>query len=198
MEQETITATITEKKEECTELKNIMYKTMLMSGNVMIKETKSVNDLSNIEKFLEDEKNNNKTEPWSKLDKTERLKKMLEYADVFKEEKGLSEEETTLLIAFLKDCINRKKLYRVKDVIYDKTKGSIKEIPALAFNKPSKHFTLKNLDNRVSTLKSLPPKKGLHNVTPPKKDSSGKGKGKSKAKSETHVQKADGESSLCV
>ena len=37
--------------EECVELKNIKYKTMLLSG-VPIKETKSANDLSNLEKFL--------------------------------------------------------------------------------------------------------------------------------------------------
>jgi hypothetical protein len=60
----------------------------------------------------------------------------------------------------LKDCLDRKKLQRVKDVIYDKTLGEIKEIPALSYNKSSNHFTLKNLDaKRVSTLKSLPPKK---------------------------------------
>jgi hypothetical protein len=33
------------KEEECIELKNIKYKTMLMSGNV-IKETKTLNDMS--------------------------------------------------------------------------------------------------------------------------------------------------------
>ena len=32
-------------------------------------------------------------------------------------------------------------------------------IPALVYNKSTKHFTLKNLDKRISTLKSLPPKK---------------------------------------
>ncbi len=60
----------------------------------------------------------------------------------------------------MKDCIDRKKLQRVKDVNYDKTLGEIIEIPALSYNKSSNHFTLKNLDaKRVSTLKSLPPKK---------------------------------------
>jgi hypothetical protein len=59
----------------------------------------------------------------------------------------------------LKDCIDRKKLQRVKDVVYDKTNGSIKEIPALSYTKANKHFTLKNIDKRVSTLKSLAPKK---------------------------------------
>ena len=72
---------------------------------------------------------------------------------------SLDQEEEQLLAAFLKDCLDRKKLQRVKDVIYDKTEGVIKEIPALSYTKSSKHFTLKNLEKRVSTLKSLAPKK---------------------------------------
>ena len=50
-------------------------------------------------------------------------------------------------------------MQRIKDVDYDKTLGVIKSIPALQYTKQTKHFTLKNLDKRVSTLKSLPPKK---------------------------------------
>ena len=59
----------------------------------------------------------------------------------------------------MKDCLDKKKIYRVKDVLYDKETGLIKEIPALTFIKSTKHFTLKNLDKRVTTQKSLPPKK---------------------------------------
>jgi hypothetical protein len=59
----------------------------------------------------------------------------------------------------LKDSLDKKKLCRVKDVIYDKINGVIKEIPALTYAKTTKHFTLKNTDKRVSTLKSLAPKK---------------------------------------
>jgi hypothetical protein len=148
-----------EKNEECIELKNIKYKTMLMSGNV-IHETKTSNDMSHLENFLENEKTNNKNEPWSKLDKTIKIKKLASYAEAYAKEKEYTEDEKTNLIKFLKDCLDRKKLQRVKDVIYDKTLGEIKEIPALSYNKSSNHFTLKNLDaKRVSTLKSLPPKK---------------------------------------
>jgi hypothetical protein len=56
-------------KEECLELKNIMYKTMLLNGNPL-QETKSEKDLSNLDKFLESEKINNVNEPWCKLNKT--------------------------------------------------------------------------------------------------------------------------------
>jgi hypothetical protein len=145
-------------REECLELKNIKYKTMLLNGNPL-KETKSENDMSNLDKFLEDEKNNNVNEPWCKLNKTVKTKKLIEYVEKYKTDKCLDEEEEKLLTIFLKDCLDRKKLLRVKDVIYDKTNGSIKEIPALAYTKINKHFTLKNMDKRVSTVKSLAPKK---------------------------------------
>jgi hypothetical protein len=143
--------------EECVELKNIKYKTMLLSG-VVIPESKSTNNLDALEKFLEDDKNNNQIEPWSKLDKTIKTQKLIVFAEKYSSEKNYNEEEKTILVTFLKDCLDRKKLNRVKDVDYDKVKGEIKDIPSLFFNKNNKHFTLKNLDKRVSTLKSLPPK----------------------------------------
>jgi hypothetical protein len=146
-------------REECLELKNIKYKTMLLNGNPL-QETKSENDMSNLDKFLEDEKNNNVNEPWCKLNKTVKTKKLIEYVEKYKTDKCLDDEEAKLLTIFLKDCLDRKKLLRVKDVIYDKTNGTIKEIPALAYTKINKHFTLKNMDKRVSTVKSLAPKKG--------------------------------------
>jgi hypothetical protein len=146
------------KTEECIELKNIKYKTMLLNGNPTY-ETKFSNNMLNLEKFLEDEKNNNINEPWCKLNKTVKTKKLLEFVETYKQSKNLDEEEGKLLIVFLKDCLDRKKLLRVKDVIYDKNNGIIKEIPSLTFTKSNKRFTLKNIDKRVSTIKSLAPKK---------------------------------------
>jgi hypothetical protein len=150
-----------EESNECQELKNLKYKTLLLNG-VPLKEIKSSssNDLSNLDKFLENEKNNNVNEPWCKLNKTIKTKKIQEYVEIYKEQNKLNDEEGRNLFSFLKDCIDRKKLQRVKDVIYDKDTGNIKEIPSLCYVKSSKHFTLKNIDKRVSTLKSLAPKKG--------------------------------------
>ena len=145
--------------DECQELKNIKYKTMLLNGNPL-HETKSSNDISNLEKFLENEKNNNNNEPWCKLNKTIKTKKLIEFVELYKTEKELDEFECKLLISFLKDALDRKKLLRVKDVAYDKITGVVKEIPALTYVKSIKHFTLKNMDKRISTLKSLSVKKG--------------------------------------
>ena len=78
---------------------------------------------------------------------------------MYKVENKLDDEESELLVTFFKDCLDRKKFQRVKDVVYDKTTGLIKEIPALSYTKATKHFTLKNIDKRVTTQKSLPAKK---------------------------------------
>jgi len=144
--------------DECIELKNIKYKTMLLNGK-QIAETKSSDSISNLDKFLENEKQNNSSDPWCKMSKADKIRKLNDYAELYKSKFNLDEEEYELLIHFLKDSIDRKKLHRVKDILYDKNTGIIKDIPGLSFTKANKHFTLKNVDKRVSTLKSLPVKR---------------------------------------
>jgi len=144
--------------EECIELKNIQYKTMLLNGKP-IKETKSANDLTNLDEFLENEKNNNQNEPWCKLNKTIKLKKLIDYAHVYKEKNLLDQDEEVAMEMFFRECLDKKKLYRVKDVSYNKDTGVIIDIPSLVYTKSKKHFTLKNTDKRASTLNSLTPKK---------------------------------------
>ena len=100
------------KHEECVELKNIKYKTMLLSGNIP-KETITTDNLSHLEQFLENDKINNNSlndQPWSKLDKTIKTKKLLQYADIFAEENVLSLLEKQTLIIFLKDVIDSDKI----------------------------------------------------------------------------------------
>ena len=65
---------------DCNELKAIKYKTLLLNG-VVWPETKKSSNLENLDKYLENEKNNNSNEPWSKLDKTAKIKKMHIYAE---------------------------------------------------------------------------------------------------------------------
>uniref|UniRef100_A0A6C0I7J1 Uncharacterized protein n=1 Tax=viral metagenome TaxID=1070528 RepID=A0A6C0I7J1_9ZZZZ len=142
----------------CNELNSIKYKSMLINGSSW-NEPKSASNLTNLDKFLENEKISNSNEPWSKLDKTAKTRKLLSFAEKYKTEQNLSDAEYSKLVAFFKECLDKKKLQRVKDVVYDKETGEIKELPALHFNKPTIHFTLKNIDKRVSTIKSLAPKK---------------------------------------
>lgn len=140
-----------------------------------VPESRSSTNLANLDKFLENEKNNNANEPWSKLDKTAKIKKLIVFADTYKEKNSLDDNEHKSLLSFLKDCLDRKKLQRVKDVIYDKSNGEVKDIPALHFSKPNNHFTLKNVDKRVSTTRSLAPKKANSTFKNVNKDSDSEG-----------------------
>lgn len=143
---------------ECNDLKTLKYKSMILNG-VPWPETKSSSDLANLDKFLENEKITNSNEPWSKLDKTAKIKKLTIFANNYRILNNLNDNEYEQLLLFFRDCLDKKKLQRVKDVNYNKETGEIKDIPALCYNKPSHHFTLKNIDKRVSTLKGLTPKK---------------------------------------
>lgn len=146
-------------KDQCPELTTLKFKTMMLNGVPLTVSKITTNNIDNLDKFLENEKTTNGNDTWSNLDKTAKIRKLQVFAEMYKEENELCEEECAALMRFLKDALDHKKIQRVKDVVYDKTTGIIKSIPSLSYNKQTSHFTLKNVDKRVSTLKSLPPKK---------------------------------------
>jgi hypothetical protein len=115
---------------------------------------------SAIDQMLEKEKQHNKTETWNKLDKTIKIQKLHQFAEKYGKEHALPMKEVKSLKAFFLDCLEKNKLQKTKDVIYEKEKREITSIPALHFNTISHNFTLKIIDaKRVSTLKSLTPKR---------------------------------------
>lgn len=147
---------------ECKELKTIKYKTMLLSGNPDINPNVKDN-ISKIDMILENESNKNKSEPWSKLDKTVKLNKLNDYINTLTKEYKLNGIEIKSVIKELHNALEKKQLQRIKDINYDKENGIINNIPNLQFNKSTRKFTMKRSDKQVSTLKSLGPKKTLSN-----------------------------------
>ena len=156
--------------EECMELQNIEYQTMLLNSNSKV--TSNKKDTSNIDGFLEKEKKNNQNKPWSKLGKNQKIQKLTEYIQKITKKHNFSVDELEKLREYLIKCIDRKKLQRVKDVTYDVKTGKIKAIPSLIFDKTKRKFTLKKSDKNKSSLRSLAPKnktKSLNkNKTKPK------------------------------
>ena len=114
----------------CNELKTLKYKSMILNG-VPWPENKSSSELASLDKFLENEKITNSVEPWSKLDKTAKIRKLAIFADNYRVVNNLTDTEYEQLMAFFRDCLDKKKLQRVKDVNYNKETGEIKDIPAL-------------------------------------------------------------------
>ena len=142
-------------KEECTELKNIQYQTMLLSGNKL--NDVSYTDITNdrIDTFLQKEKQLNLNESWNKLDRTIKNKKLLEYSRKYTEDQKLENVDSETLYSFLKGCLDKKRLLNNKDVIYSKDEQEISNIPSLKFK--NNKFGLERCDKRVSTIKSLTP-----------------------------------------
>ena len=137
-------------------LKNINYKNMLLTGNYgMLKPDIVTNP--NIDDILEKEKNANKSDPWNKLDKSAKVGKLREFATQHGKKENYTEQEIVTLYQFLVSALEQKKLMRAKDVVYDKSTGSITSIPCLIYHAGFKKFTLKRCEKRQSTMKSLAP-----------------------------------------
>lgn len=147
------------KKDECQELKNIKYRGMLEHHNTNNMVNETTENMTNLDDFLEKEKQLNVNIPWTKLDKTVKVKKINEYVDKYVSDNNLTATDSKTMRKYLKDLLDKRQLNRVKDVTYDKDKGTIVNIPSLCFNKSNKKFTMKRNEKRTSTSKCLAPKK---------------------------------------
>lgn len=141
----------------------------ILQKHILNHNTKGDTDTVGIDIFLDNERKTSTNEPWGKLNKTIKIIKINEYIETLIGENNLTPQEVKSLELFMLNCLDRKKLQYVKDVIYDKTNGKITSIPSLLFNKGTRKFTLKRNEKRDSTLKSLGPGKTRKKVnTSPK------------------------------
>ena len=112
-----------------------------------------------IDSFLDNENQQNRSESWNKLHKTTKIQKLHTYAEKYGSQNNYSLKETRQLKHFLTESLEKKKLQKTKDIVYNKTKGDITDIPGLLFNTHTNQFTLRVDTKRVSTLSSLTPKR---------------------------------------
>ena len=144
-----------EKNDYCKELKNIAYKTMLLNGHEIVPDVNNTNN-NTLSKYLEDETSANQKENWSKLDKTQKVKKLINHVELLEKKFTLNDDESNKCKKYLLKCLERKALTKVKDVHYDKDKGIITDIPNLHFDNINRVFALKKDDKHISTVKCLP------------------------------------------
>jgi hypothetical protein len=146
------------KEEECIELRNMKYKSMLLK-KTNTKQLTKCNSNMDIDSFLEKERIQNKEDQWTKLDKSMKNSKLIAFVDNYASENNLNDDDKSFLQKFLFACLEQKKLIKTKDVVYDKVTGMITSIPCLLYTPTlTKKFTLKRCEKRPSTLSSLAPK----------------------------------------
>jgi hypothetical protein len=123
---------------------------------------------TNINSILETEKQTNKGDAWNKLDKTEKIRKLNMFAEKYGKNNHLVPKEIKQLQSYFVECLNKQKLQKTKDVVYDKSTREITSIPSLHFNVETKNFTLKVMDiKHVSTMKCLTPKRKAEKAEKP-------------------------------
>lgn len=105
-----------------------------------------------LDQIVEMDTQHNKSLPWNKLNKSLKLKKIMEYADSYGIKEGINDTEQ--LKQMLKDKLVKKCLQRTKDIVYNKELQQIESIPALICI--HQKYTLKS--ELVSPLQSLAPK----------------------------------------
>ena len=157
----------------CSELNNIKYKNMILNGVGITNKISPNIDPSSLDSILLKESNNNKNESWNKLDKTQKIAKLNEYAVGLIQTHSLTKTETQQLRMCLSMGLERSRLAHVKDVNYDTSMGKIISIPYLTFESTNRKFSIKRNDRRSSILKSLGPgrtRKKLEKIEPDIKD----------------------------
>ena len=137
----------------------LMYKYKSFLNSQALSDKTTSNSLIHIDELLETEKKTMNSESWNKLDKRLKIQKLHAYAEKYGKENSLPMKEIKSLKMFFSECLTKDKLSKVKDVEYDKQAGVIHSISGLCFNNTSRAFTLRNLEKKVSTLKSLTPKR---------------------------------------
>jgi len=105
-----------------------------------------------LDSFLENDKNRNLKDNWSKLDRSTKNIKINDFITLYSQTHHLSSINEVQLACFLKDCLINKRLHRIKDVVYDKKEGILSDIPGLYFNEDHQQFYLKH--NITTTKKT--------------------------------------------
>ena len=118
----------------------------LYFGKAYLPKSFKTNTMDSLNLFLEKEKQNNLQDNWSKLNKTVKLQKLIDYAEKYATENMLSDDEKAAFQTFLKEALDKKKLNRVKDVSYDRQTGTINQIVGLTYHRSVKRFSLKSTE----------------------------------------------------
>ena len=118
----------------------------------------------NVEQLLDQENTKNKTESWNKLNKTLKIQKLHAFAEKHGKEKKYNAKEIKQLKMFFNHCLDKNKLLKTKEVAYDKKTQEVNDVPGLLYG--NNNFTIRNDAKRVSTLKSLAPKRGTEKLKP--------------------------------
>jgi len=143
--------------DECKEFNNLKYRTLISTGTNI--ESNIDTSEEAINNFLNMDIEHNKKGIWSKLTKTEKMKKIKNYINnTLKDEYKLTEDEISTAIRFFTFVMERKKLSKNNELSYNQDEGFIEQIIGLQFNIETRKFTINpDTSARKKTKKIIQP-----------------------------------------
>ena len=91
--------------------------------------------------------------PWSRLPKLQRIQKLNAFCDYHSEQESLDSQQTLHLRTYLRQALDQRRIHRAKDVIYDKTTGTITSIPGLKYHARTSRYTIKREEAPTRTVR---------------------------------------------
>ena len=126
---------------DCKEYNSLKYKTMIMNGT-NIDSTLETNE-DKVNQFLSQDMEQNKKNVWSKLSKTEKIKKIKQYIKhELTQKHNLTDAEVIHANKFFSLWLDRKKLSKNNELSYNQEDGLIESIEGLSFNDESRKFVI--------------------------------------------------------
>ena len=124
-----------------------------------------------VDEILSQETVRNKSESWSKLNRSIKVQLLHNFAERHGKEQKYEEKEIKSLKRFLTESLDAKRFTKMKDITYDKELKEVVGVPGLFIHPTNRVFTLR-ANERQSTLKSLTPRRITEKNTSSAKSSS--------------------------
>lgn len=142
---------MSESNNNCKEYQALQYKTMINNGTNIDTAILNETNEEKINNFLEDEIAKNKKQQWIKLTRTNKVQKLKQYLnDIAAPEYNLTQEELVQSENYLIQCLERKKLHKNNEVLYNDENGVLEGLQSILFDTEKRKFlTNKNFNSSL-------------------------------------------------
>lgn len=121
----------------------------------MSSDNKTEINITSIDEFLATQQKQKNNEQWNKVERSTKLKKLYYYAETYGLKQSMDPKDIKALKMFFTSSLNKGRLLKNKEVVYNTDKCIIESIPGLQYNTNTKNFTIRNTETKHdSTVKS--------------------------------------------
>ena len=101
---------------------------------------------THLDAVLEKEMKSSEDVPWSRLQKMQKIDKLMAFCDEHAEKESLTERQKVALRSYLRMALEQRRIHRAKDVDYDRVTGKVISVPGLKYHTSTNKFTIKRDD----------------------------------------------------